>query len=55
MAKPIDETKLERVYQAAMQLIVENGYGELLFLPSPRWQVCLRDICIVIILGRKSW
>ncbi len=27
MAKPIDETKLERVYEAAMQLIVENGYG----------------------------
>lgn len=27
MAKPIDTTKLERVYEAAMQLIVENGYG----------------------------
>jgi len=27
MARQIDETKLERVYEAAMQLIVENGYG----------------------------
>ncbi len=27
MAKPIDTTKMERVYEAAMELIVENGYG----------------------------
>lgn len=27
MAKPIDNTKLERIYQATMQLVVENGYG----------------------------